>query len=91
MINKTNEIDELIEKIRENCPDVVVSQLTVEGEKPYISGAWRFWLKGNEEIRITVEVQHGMLYALYASGEFEDKYPIEASKICNFLKTGKND
>jgi hypothetical protein len=85
-MNKTSEVDELIDAVKKMCPDVLISQRTSFGEKPFEIGVWKLWLKDNEDVYVNIEVHQGMLNALYANKEFENKYPIDATKICNFLK-----
>jgi uncharacterized protein (DUF849 family) len=84
-MQKPSEIDELIAEIREKCPDIVISQITSFGEKSFESGIWKLWHKANETVHINIEVKDGLLWALYANKEFENKYPIDAIKICEFL------
>lgn len=81
----TTDINKLISAIKENCPEIVISQLTSFGEKPFESGVWKFWHRDNENVHINIEVQNGLLLALYSNKEFEDKHPISAVKICEFL------
>lgn len=85
-MSEISEIEVLITEIKENCRDIVISQMTGVGGKPFDCGVWRFWNKNNEDVQVNVEVQKGMLWAIYANKEFEDKYPISATKICDFLK-----
>lgn len=84
-MNKQSEIDELINELKIQCPNIVVSQLTNFGEKPLEHGVWKFWLENKEENYINIEVQHGDCYEVYSSRQLVDKYPITASKICNYF------
>lgn len=89
-MNKLSEIDEFVENIKKKCPEIIISQLTSFGEKPFKSGVWRFWHKDNKDIHISIEVHDGMLWAIYSNKEFENKYPIKATKICEFLNENLN-
>jgi hypothetical protein len=84
-MNKQSEIEALINELKIKCPNVVISQLTNFGEKPFEFGVWKFWLETHEKNHIHIEVQRGECFAVYASVDFKNKYPITASKICNFL------
>lgn len=86
-MNELSEIDILIAEIKEICPNIVIAQLTNFGEKPSESGVWRFENKNSKDVYVNIEVQKGMLWAIYAIKEFENKYPIQATKICNFLNS----
>ncbi len=86
-MEKQSEIDKILNELKLICPNVVISQLTNFGEKPFEFGVWKFWLENHEENYIHIEVQHGECYAVYASEEFKEKYPTTASKVCDFLKT----
>ncbi len=78
-------INEIIVDLKAKCPNVIISQLTDVGEKPFEFGVWKFWLENHKENHIHIEVQHGECFAVYASKEFEDKYPVTATKICNYF------
>ena len=82
-----SEIEILIAEIEEICPNIAISQITSFGEKPLESGVWRCWNKNDEDIYVNIEVHSGMLWAIYGSKNFENKYPIDANKICNFLNS----
>ena len=51
-----SEIDEVIRTIKQEFPNVVISQLTNFGEKPFESGVWKFWLKEHEAFHFFIEV-----------------------------------
>lgn len=80
-----SEIEILIAEIKELCPNIAISQITSFGEKPFESGVWRCWNENDEDFYVNIEVHNGMLWAIYGSKIFENKYPIDATKICNFL------
>jgi hypothetical protein len=63
----------------------VISQLTNFGEPPLVYGVCRFWLKNKTDLQVYIEIQKGEIWAVYANKEFENKYPISADKICEFL------
>lgn len=86
-MNKLCEIEVLISEIEQICPNVEIFQQTSFGEKPFDGGVWTFCNKINSSVYVKIEVQKGMLWAIYASKEFENKYPIEAEKICKFLNS----
>ena len=75
-----SEIEELIEEIRKQLPELKFIQLTNFGEKPFESGVWKIWIDGNDSVFIKIEVQNGMIFALYASKTFENKYPITVNE-----------
>lgn len=86
-----SEVAELIEAVKRELPDLQVSQLTNFGEEPFESGVWKLWLKDNKNVHLHIEVNNGMLWAIYANKEFANKYPINAGKICEFFKCKKGN
>ncbi len=80
-----SEIVKLIDELKTICPNVVISQITNFGEKPFEYGVWKFWHENYEEKHIHIEVQRGECFAVYANGQFIDKFPITASKFCDFF------
>jgi len=80
-----SEIEDIIIAVKKTCPDIIVSQLTNFGEKPFESGVWKLWLENYEEFHINIEILYGIVYAVYSNREFKDKYPLAASKICDFF------
>lgn len=84
------EIEEIIAKVKNRIPNIIVSQHTDIGEKPSEFGIWQFWLEVDENRRISVEIQNGFVYACYSSDELSNqdpfKYQNTAKWICNYFQ-----
>lgn len=84
-----SEIEELIEKVKNKIPNIVVFQRTDLGEKPFEFGVLDFFLEENVNRKILVEIQHGLIFACYSTETFPDeeqlKYKDTAKWIYNYF------
>lgn len=83
-----SEIEEIIGKVKNEIPNIIIFQRTDSKENVEF-GVWKFWLEENANRRISVEIQHGLVFACYSSDQFSNqdllKYKDTAKWICNYF------